>query len=298
MSFRTLSILLAAWPLFFGEAVAEGEKKMNFDLSAKKVVLNDGNTMPVLGLGTYSLTGDVCVKAVSAALQLGYRLIDTASIYHNENSIGKAVKNSGIPRDEIFITTKLYPHQYTDAASAIDEALERLGVDYIDLMLLHHPGKDDVEAYKAMEQAVRDGKIRSVGLSNYYIEELQNFLPHITIKPALVQNEIHPYYQDKEVTAYIQKQAIAIEGWYPLGGRGYTKEMLENTVLNEIGKKYGKTAAQVILRWNLQRNIIVIPGTGNPAHMAENMDIFDFELAEDDMDKINSLDRNEMHDWY
>ena len=211
MSFRTLSILLAAWPLFFGEAVAEGEKKMNFDLSAKKVVLNDGNTMPVLGLGTYSLTGDVCVKAVSAALQLGYRLIDTASIYHNENSIGKAVKNSGIPRDEIFITTKLYPHQYTDAASAIDEALERLGVDYIDLMLLHHPGKDDVEAYKAMEQAVRDGKIRSVGLSNYYIEELQNFLPHITIKPALVQNEIHPYYQDKEVTAYIQKQAIAIE---------------------------------------------------------------------------------------
>lgn len=267
-------------------------------MTVKTVTLNDGNIMPVIGLGTYSLTGDICVNAVSQALQSGYRLIDTAYIYHNEESIGKAVKNSDIPREEIFITTKLYPNQYADAVSAIDDALERLDVEYIDLMLLHHPGKHDVDAYKAMEQAVRDGKIRSVGLSNYYIEELESFLPQVTIKPALVQNEIHPYYQDKAVTDYIQRQGIIVEGWYPLGGRGYTEKMLENKVLNEIGGKYGKTAAQVILRWNLQRNIIVIPGTSNPAHMAENMNIFDFELTAEDMEKISRLDRNEKHDWY
>lgn len=297
-----LIIFMAVLPLFIREATAKGNEKMNniisLDLATKTVKLNDGNIMPIIGLGTYSLTGDVCVNSVSAALKRGYRLIDTAYMYHNEESIGKAIKNSGVPREEIFITTKLYPNQYNDAESAIDDALERLNVNYIDLMLLHHPGKDDVMAYKAMENAVRDGKIHSIGLSCYYIKELSEFLPQVTIMPALVQNEIHPYYQDTEVIKFIQQQGIVVEGWYPLGGRGYTKEMLDNDVLKNIGKKYNKTVAQVILRWNLQRSVVIIPGTSNPEHMKENMDIFDFELTEKDMEMIGSLNRNEKHDWY
>lgn len=271
---------------------------IHLNLATKTVTLNDGNIMPIIGLGTYSLTGDVCISSVSVALKSGYRLIDTAYIYNNEESIGKAIKNSGIQREEIFITTKLYPNQYANAESAINDALKRLDVDYIDLMLLHHPGKDDVNAYKAMEKAVKGGKIHSIGLSCYYIKELKEFLPQITIIPALVQNEIHPYYQDTSVIEFIQKKGIVVEGWYPLGGRGYTKDMLSDEVLKDIGKKYHKTVAQVILRWNLQRNVVIIPGTSNPAHMKENMDIFDFELTEEDMQKISQLNRNEKHDWY
>jgi len=149
-----------------------------------------------------------------------------------------------------------------------------------------------------MEQAVKDGKINSLGLSNYYIKELEFFLPQIEIKPVVVQNEIHPYYQETDVVAYIQRQGIAVEGWYPLGGRGYTEALLNNKELAAIGAKYGKTAAQVILRWNLQRNIIVIPGSQNPKHIKENMDIFDFSLTQEDMEKIRRLDCSEKHDWY
>lgn len=297
-----LAIFLAVLPLTIPGAAATGRENMDkvipLDLTSKTVKLNDGNIMPVIGLGTYSITGDECVRSVSSALKNGYRLIDSAYIYRNEEDIGQAIRHSGIPREEIFITTKLYPSQYANAEKAIDDALERLGVGYINLMLLHHPGRNDVEAYKAMEKAVKEGRIRSIGLSCYYIKELSEFLPQITITPALVQNEIHPYYQDKEVTDYIQQKGIIVEGWYPLGGRGYTKEMLSNEVLSKIGSKYGKTAAQVILRWNLQRNIVVIPGSSNPSHIKENMDIFDFELTAEDMEQISQLDRNEKHDWY
>lgn len=254
--------------------------------------------MPVIGLGTYGLTGKNCFNAVLSALQSGYRLIDSASFYGNERDIGAAVKASGIPRDEIFITTKLYPNQYACAEQAIDEALGKLDSGYIDLMLLHHPGRYETEAYRMMEQAVQKGKIRSIGVSCYYIRELDAFLPGIETVPAVVQNEIHPYYQDTDVVAYIRQKGIVVEGWYPLGGRGYTKELLGNKTLQEIGAKYGKTAAQVILRWNLQRNIVVIPGSGNPAHIKENTNIFDFELTDEDMEKISRLDRKEKHDWY
>lgn len=179
-------------------------------------MLNSGYEMPILGLGTYSLTGDTCVNSVVAELQSGGRLIDTAYMYHNEESVGRGVRESGIPREEIFIETKLYPSQFSDAENAIDEALEKLGVDYIDLMLLHHPGTGDVDAYRAMEKAVAEGKIRSIGLSNWYIEELKEFLPQITITPAVVQNEIHPYYQENAVIDYIHSLGIAVQGWYPL----------------------------------------------------------------------------------
>lgn len=164
---------------------------------------------------------------------------------------------------EIFLITKLYPSQFSDAEAAIDMALEKLGVDYIDMMLLHHPGSGDVEAYKAMEQAVADGKIRSIGLSNWYIEEMEAFLPQISIPPALVQNEIHPYYQEKEVIDYMHEKGIAMQAWYPLGGRGYTKELLGNETIAEIARAHGVSAAQVILRWDLQNGVVVIPGSGN-----------------------------------
>lgn len=297
-----LTILIALLPLTLPKVDALGAKQMTqvipLDLTSKTVRLNDGKIMPIVGLGTYSLTGEVCANAVATALMQGYRLIDTASIYHNEASIGKALKRSGIPRTDIFITTKLYPSQYANAKEAIDQALKTLDVEYIDLMLLHHPGKYDVEAYRAMEHAVKEGKIRSIGLSCYYIKELKELLPTVTITPAVIQNELHPYYQDQETTAYLQAQGIVVESWYPLGGRGYTTEMLSNQVLREIGAKYGKTTAQVILRWHLQRNIVIIPGSSNPAHQQENLDLFDFSLTAADMEQISQLNRNEKHDWY
>ncbi len=269
-----------------------------FDMERKTVMLNSGYEMPILGLGTYSLLDDTCVNSVVAELQSGGRLIDTAYMYHNEEAVGEGIKQSGVPREEIFVETKLYPNQYADAANAINEALEKLDVEYIDLMLLHHPGTNDVEAYKAMEQAVKDGKIRSIGLSNWYIEELEEFLPQITIMPALVQNEIHPYYQELEVVPYIQSLGIVVQGWYPLGGRGYTADLLGNETIKAIADAHGVSAAQVILRWNLQRNVIVIPGSSNPDHIKENLDLFDFELSGEEMEQIKALDRDEKHDWY
>lgn len=286
------------------ESMSEkGEKKqlksgIEFDFETKTVTLNSGYEMPIYGLGTYSLEGDECVKSVTAALENGVRLIDTAYMYHNEESVGKAVRESGVPREEIFVITKLYPNQFSDPEAAIEQALKKLDIEYIDMMLLHHPGTDDVKAYKAMEQAVRDGKIRSIGLSNWYVEELADFLPRVDTVPALVQNEIHPYYQENDVIPYIHDLGIVVQGWYPLGGRGYTKELLGDEVISEIAAVHGKSSAQVILRWNLQKGVIVIPGSSNPDHIKENTELFDFELTDGEMEKINALDRGEKHDWY
>lgn len=269
-----------------------------FDFETKTVLLNSGYEMPIAGLGTYSLQDETCVNSVVSELKNGGRLIDTAYMYHNEESVGKGIRESNVPREEVFVTTKLYPNQYADAESAIDEALKKLDVDYIDLMLLHHPGTGDVEAYHVMEKAVEQGKIRSIGLSNWYIEELGEFLPQVTITPAVVQNEIHPYYQENEVIDYIHSLGIVAEGWYPLGGRGHTAELLGDSVITTIADAHQVSAAQVILRWNLQKGVVVIPGSSNPEHIKENLDLFDFELTEDEMKKMNSLNRNEKHDWY
>lgn len=165
-------------------------------------------------------------------------------------------------------------------------------------MLLYHLGAYDVEAYLAMEQAVADGKIRSIGLSNWYIEELEEFLPQITIMPALVQNEIHPYYQESEVVDYIQSLGIVVEGWYPLGGRGHTAELLGDDVICKIAKAHGVSSAQVILRWNLQNGVVVIPGSSNPEHIQENTELYHFELRDEEMEQIKALNRDEKHDWY
>ncbi|WIH90328.1 aldo/keto reductase [Brachyspira pilosicoli] len=270
--------------------------KGNFNFNTKTVTLNNGYEIPLNGIGTYSLLNEVCYNSVLYALQNGVRLIDTAYIYRNEEEVARAVRDSKIDRKDIFVITKLYPNQYNDAENAINEALKKLG--YIDMMLLHHPGNNDVEAYKAIEKAVKEGKIKSIGLSNWYIKELKEFLPKINIMPALVQNEIHPYYQDTEVVEYIQSLGIAVQAWYPLGGRGYQRELLNDSVLKEIAKKHNKSVAQIILRWHLQRGVIVIPGSSNRAHIIENTELYDFELSDDEMIRISKLNRNEKHDWY
>ncbi|WP_245523223.1 flavodoxin [Parasphaerochaeta coccoides] len=281
-----------------GGAVSSFNLSAGENGKAPTVTLNSGYEMPIVGLGTYSLLDDVCVNSVASALQSGFRKIDTAYMYHNEKEVGEGVRKSGVPREEVFVTTKLYPNQYANAGTAIGEALEKLDLGYIDLMLLHHPGKGDVEAYKAMEKAVAEGKIRSIGLSNWYIEEIDGFISQIAIMPALIQNEIHPYYQENEVISYMQGKGIVMEAWYPLGGRGHTKELFENETIAAIAAAHGKSPAQVILRWDLQKGVVVIPGSSNPDHIKENISVFDFELTDEEMNRINALDRGEKHDWY
>lgn len=273
-----------------------------FDFEAKSVILNSGYKMPIYGLGTYSLTGDTCITSVKSELENGGRLIDTAYMYHNEEEVGRGVREAmteyGIDREDIFVITKLYPNQFSDPEAAIDQALEKLDIGYIDMMLLHHPGVGDVDAYLTMEKYVEQGKIRSLGLSNWYVEELEEFLPQVNITPALVQNEIHPYYQENDVIPYIQDLGIVVQGWYPLGGRGHTGELLGDETITEIAQVHGVSSAQVILRWNLQKGVVVIPGSSNPDHIKENTELFHFELADEEMERINALDRGEKHDWY
>ena len=169
---------------------------------------------------------------------------------------------------------------------------------YIDILLLHHPASNDVSAYRAIEQAIRDGKVRSAGISCYYIRELDTFLPQVDLKPVLVQNEVHPYYQDTPVVEHIQSKGIPVQAWYPLGGRGYNRELMADPVLREIAAAHGKSLVQVILWWNLQRGVVVIPGSSNPEHIRENLDLFGFDLTEDEIEQISALNKNEKHDWY
>ena len=295
-----MAVALLLWPL---AGIAEGNDTAGvFDFENRTVLLNSGYTMPILGLGTYALDHDTCVNSVMALLENGGRLIDTAYMYGNEEAVGEGVRRGmeeyGIPREDIFVITKIYPNQFSDPEAAIDMALQKLNIGYIDMMLLHHPGAGDVKAYKVMEQYVEAGKIRSLGLSNWYVEELTEFLPQVTIIPALVQNEIHPYYQEQDVVPFIQEKGMVVQCWYPLGGRGYTAELLGNETIQSIARAHGVSAAQVILRWDLQRGIVVIPGSSNPEHIKENLDLFGFELSEAEMDAIRLLDRNEKHDWY
>ena len=271
---------------------------ITFDFDTHTVLLNSGYKIPLNGIGTYSLTGDVCYNSIRSALDSGVRLIDTAYMYNNEEEVGRAIRDSNVPREEIFVITKIYPTQYDNPEQAIEMALEKLDIGYIDMMLLHHPGEGDVEAYKAMEKYVEQGKIRSLGLSNWYVEELEEFLPQVDIMPALVQNEIHPYYQENDVIPYIQSLGIVVQGWYPFGGRGHTSELLNDEVIVDIAKNHNVSAAQVILRWNLQKGVVVIPGSSNPEHIKENTELYYFELTIDEMNRINALDRNEKHDWY
>lgn len=295
-------VLIIIMTLFNFTANADADK---FDLkrgtngNAPTVKLNSGYEMPILGLGTYSLHGDTCKNAVLSALSQGYRLIDTAYMYGNEREIGEAIRESSVPREEIFVITKIYPgEQFANPEKAIQNALDALNIGYIDMMLLHHPGTNDVKAYKAIEKFVKLGKIRSIGLSNWYTEEIDDFIAQVQIKPALVQNEIHPYYQERAVVPYMHKRGIVMQAWYPLGGRGYTSALLADSTIANIAEAHNVSSAQVIVRWHLQRGVAAIPGSSNPAHILENISVFDFELSEAEMNDIAALDRNEKHDWY
>ncbi len=279
------------------------ENPGNFNFETRTVMLNSGYEMPINGIGTYSLHGDECINSVKSALSAGVRLIDTASAYGNEEEVGQAVREAmeeyGIDREDIFVTTKIYPgSEMANPEEAIQACIDRLNIGYVDMMLLHHPDPNDVTAYKAMEKFVAEGKIRSIGLSNWYVEELEEFLPQVDTTPALVQNEIHPYYQENDVIPYIQSHGIVVQGWYPLGGRGHTAELLGDPVISEIAQAHGVSSAQVILRWNLQKGVVVIPGSSNPNHIRENNELYHFSLTDEEMQRINALDRNEKHDWY
>ena len=282
------------------ESGSAGASAPVFDLESRTVTLNSGYEMPVAGLGTYALSDEECYNSVTALLECGGRLIDTASYYGNEESVGRAIRDSDVPREEIFVTTKIYPTEFDDPEGAIEACLERLDIGYIDLMLLHHPGANEATAYREIEKAIRAGKVRSAGVSCYYIRETDAFLKQVSTPSALIQNEIHPYYQDTEVVRHIQglPQRIAVQGWYPLGGRGYTGPMFNNKLIREIAERHGKSPAQVILRWELQRGVAVIPGSSNPEHIRENISVFDFALTADEMNAIAGLERNEKHDWY
>ncbi len=296
---------ISEWIKGLGISMGEKTDVAHFDLASGKngkaptVLLNSGYEMPVLGLGTYSLHGDTVKNSVTAALAHGVRLIDTAYMYGNEKEIGEAIRASDVPREEIFVITKIYPgEQFQNPEKAIQEALDKLDIGYIDMMLLHHPGDNDVKAYLAMEKFVEAGKIRSLGLSNWYIEEIDDFIAQVNIKPALVQNEIHPYYQEQEVVPYMHDLGIVMQAWYPLGGRGHTGELLNDATVTAIADAHGVSSAQVILRWHLQRGVVAIPGSSNPEHILENISVFDFALSDSEMDQIAALDRNEKHDWY
>lgn len=297
---ETIKNWIESMDLNFNKITNAGE----FDLSkgtngnAPTVRLSSGYDMPVLGLGTYSLHGDVCINSIKAALASGFRKFDTASIYGNEEEVGQAIRESEVPREEIFVATKLYPNQYANPEAAIEECLRKLDIGYVDLMLLHHPGTNDVKAYKAMEKYVEQGKIRSIGVSCYYVKEINEFLPQVDIMPVLVQNEVHPYYQDTEVVEHLHNLGIVVEAWYPLGGRGHQGELLSDPVLSEIAAGHNKSVVQVILRWHLQRGVVAIPGSSNPDHIEENISIFDFSLTDNEMARIAALNRNEKHDWY
>lgn len=285
------------------DAVTSATGKAGFNLETKSVTLNSGYEMPINGLGTYSLHGETCVNSVKSALASGVRLIDTASAYGNEEEVGQAIREAidegTIKREDVFVITKIYPgSEMANPEQSIQACLDRLDIDYVDMMLLHHPDRNDVKAYQAMEKFVEEGKIRSLGLSNWYVRELESFLPQVTIPPALVQNEIHPYYQENDVIPYIQDLGIVVQGWYPLGGRGHTAELLGDEVISRIAKAHGVSSAQVILRWNLQKGVVVIPGSSNPDHIKENTELYGFQLTDAEMAQINALDRNEKHDWY
>ena len=260
------------------------------------VTLNSGYNMPRLGLGTWTLNDSSAEECVYHALKVGYRLIDTARYYGNEVGVGRGVRraiNDGIAtREEIFITSKIMPGNYNSPDAAIDNSLNALGLDYIDLMLIHQPGYNDEEVYRALVRGVKSGKLRSIGISNYYTpRDFDRIRNAAEIVPAVIQNENHPFYQNEDLQAYVAKFGTVVESWYPFGGRGNTQKIFGNETIQRLAKKYSKTPAQIILRWQMQAGYVVIPGSSNPEHIAENFDVFDFSLTAEDMQLIRGLDK-------
>ena len=257
----------------------------------KRVTLNDGNTIPAVGFGVFLIPNDgPTYDAVLSALKAGYRHIDTAAAYFNESDVGKAVRDSGIPREEIFITSKLWlqDYGYEAAKKGLETSLEKLRMDYIDLYLLHQPYGDVAGAWKALEEAKAEGKVKSIGVSNMTPKIWNEFVPQFDTVPAVNQVECNPFFQQKELRALLEKDDVKIEAYQPLG-HGNT-ELLTNPVVTELAEKYGKNAGQVILRFEMQEGFIVLPKSENPERIAGNIEIFDFELSEEEMEKMRALD--------
>ena len=257
------------------------------------VVLSNGVKMPILGYGVYQVSKEECERCVLDALKAGYRKIDTAQAYFNEEEVGLAIRKSGIKREEIFLTSKVWVEHYgyETCKKSVIESMEKLQTDYLDLMLLHQPFADYYGAWKALEEFYKNGTIRAIGVSNFYPDRLVDIASFADVRPMLNQVETHPYNQQILAKEYMDKYSVQMEAWAPFGeGR---KGLFEDPVLTEIGEKYQKTAAQVMLRWNIQRGVAVIPKSVHYERMAENLNVFDFVLASEDMEKITLLDKKE-----
>lgn len=253
--------------------------------------LHNGVQMPWFGLGVYKVENSEAIQAVKAALKAGYRSIDTAAYYQNEEGVGIGIKEAGIPREELFITSKVWNSDqgYDSTIKAFEASLKRLGLDYLDLYLIHWPVKGKYkETWKALEKIYKEGKVRAIGVSNFHIHHLQDLLQEAEIKPMVNQVEFHPRLTQKELRQYCKEQGIQFEAWSPLM-RG---QLFDNDVLREIGKKYNKTPAQVILRWDLQHEVVTIPKSVNEQRIIENASIFDFKLTKEEMDRIDALNEN------
>ena len=256
------------------------------------VILNNGVKMPMAGIGTFLLSPDEAEASVLSALKNGYRLLDTANAYVNEKAVGRGMKKSGIPREEIFLETKLWPTFY-EQPDAVENTLERLGTDYIDLLLIHQPAGNYIAGYKLMEKAYKAGKVKAIGLSNFTVEQMQEILDICEIKPAVLQTEVHPYSQEKEMKKFLDKHGIVIQAWYPLGHGDQT--LIQEPIFGRLAKKYGKSNAQIILRWHIQDGNIVIPGSKNPKHIRDNIDLFDFTLTDTEMVEIAAMDQQKRY---
>lgn len=281
-------------------AALPAESNVSISQVEKTVKLNSGYEMPVAGLGTWTLTGETCENAVYSALKTGVRLIDTAKYYGNEaevgNAIHRAVAEKICTREEIFVTTKIVPWT-ADPAADIEDSLEKLKVDYIDLCLLHQHGSGDDKVYRAMEKACKEGKIRSIGISNFYTpSEVEHFIRDFEIKSAVIQNENHIFYQETALRDWCTKYGIRLESYYPFGGRGHTNQSLENPVISKIADAHKRTSAQLIVRWHIQSEFIAILGSSNPKHIAENYGVWDFALTDDEMAQIAKLNTGKRYE--
>ena len=255
----------------------------------KYAELNNGVKMPMEGVGTFLMTSDEAEASALSALESGYRLIDTANAYCNEKAVGRAMKRSGLPRGEIFLETKLWPAFY-EQEDAVEKTLERLGTDYIDLMLIHQPAGNYHAGYRLMEKAYKEGKVRAIGISNFTKAQVEELLSACEAKPTVLQTELHPYNQEPELKKFLSENGIVPQAWYPLGHGD--KALGAEPLFSELGKKYGKTNQQIILRWHIQTGNIVIPGSKNPEHIKSNFDLFDFALTDEEMARIAQINKN------
>ena len=250
---------------------------------------NNGNKMPMAGIGVFLLKPEETELSVLSALADGIRLIDTANAYMNEKAVGRAMKKSGVAREDIFLVTKLWPTVYTDE-NAVDETLARLGTDYVDLLFLHQPAGDWRTGYKMMEKAYKEGKAKALGVSNFPIEWLKEIIETAEIKPQMVQVEAHPYFPQTELKKVLAETGMGLMAWYPLGHGD--KNLINEPVFTKLAEKYGKSNAQIILRWHVQSGNVIFPGSRNPAHIRDNFNIFDFTLTDEEMAEIASVDKN------